>query len=70
MRPRRAQAGDTMMEVVRTAPDPASEQVAGGGSGGVPRGDEPGGGGSSFDVVVVGGGPGGYATALYGASAG
>ncbi len=59
-----------MMEVVRTAPDPASEQVAGGGSGGVPRGDEPGGGGSSFDVVVVGGGPGGYATALYGASAG
>ena len=26
--------------------------------------------GGPFDIVVIGGGPGGYATALYGASAG
>jgi dihydrolipoamide dehydrogenase len=45
--------------VIPTAPEAAAESTA---SGGVDQGH--------FDVVIIGGGPGGYATALYGASAG
>ena len=52
------------MEVVPTGPEVAREKDAAGGAG---AGS---GSGQHFDVVVVGGGPGGYATALYGASAG
>ncbi len=52
------------MEVVRTAPDVATDPTASG------RGSTGSDGPASFDVVIVGGGPGGYATALYGAAAG
>ncbi len=45
--------------MIPTAPDAAAESTA---SGGVDQ--------RQFDVVIIGGGPGGYATALYGASAG
>jgi dihydrolipoamide dehydrogenase len=52
------------MEVVRTAPDVATEPGAAGG-------DSTGSAGpAGFDVVIIGAGPGGYATALYGAAAG
>ncbi len=52
------------MEVVPTAPEVTMERAAPGGA------DGGSGGGKTFDVVVIGGGPGGYAAALYGASAG
>ncbi len=52
------------MEVVPTASEAVTERTA---PGGAERGSE---GGGAFDVVVIGGGPGGYAAALYGASAG
>ena len=52
------------MEVVRTAPEVATEPTAAGS-------DSTGSAGpADFDVVIIGGGPGGYATALYGAAAG
>jgi dihydrolipoamide dehydrogenase len=52
------------MEVVRTAPDVATDSTVAGGDS---TGSE---GPAGFDVVIIGGGPGGYATALYGAAAG
>jgi dihydrolipoyl dehydrogenase len=61
-RPQRVGSG-LSMEVVRTAPDVATDRSGSGPTSG--PGDL-----TSFDVVVVGGGPGGYATALYGAAAG
>lgn len=50
------------MEVVRTAPDAATDTRDSLTS----EAGEP----TPFDVVIIGGGPGGYATALYGAAAG
>ena len=52
------------MEVVHTAPEAVAQVTAPGGVGGGESGSQ------TFDVVVIGGGPGGYAAALYGASAG
>ena len=48
--------------MIRTVPDVDGQTSGGAGTGP--------GGTTAFDVVVIGGGPGGYATALYGASAG
>jgi dihydrolipoamide dehydrogenase len=53
----------SLLEVVPTGPEVATEQPATGES-------ATNGGAQHFDVVIVGGGPGGYAAALYGAAAG